>query len=90
MNRKDRNAAEGDVLRGVSELVNAGTLDGSEDTASPTKYKYVEPRHHSRRTSKFAQQIAAEEFGHHRHFAWRQWGGFRDVTPAEARKRRSG
>lgn len=45
-------------------------------------------RHRSRRTSKFAQQIASEEFGHQRHFAWRQWGEFRDRTPAELAKLR--
>jgi len=90
MTVKNRNAAEGRVLHGASEMIKSGQTVVSEDTTSPRKFKYVEPRHRSKRTSKFAQRIAAEEFGHYRHFAWRQWGDFVDTKPAELAKRRAG
>jgi len=60
----------------------------SMEYSQNTKSRQDTRRHRSKRTSKFAKEVAAEEFGYQRHFAWRQWGDFSDTTPAELAKRR--
>lgn len=57
---------------GPSEFIHAEGLDNAEDNTDPRKTK-----------TSFARAAAAEAFGHYRYFGWRQWGRFRDRSPAE-------
>ncbi len=89
VNRTKRNPARVWRRGGVSERVNAGSLDRSENTTSRSHaeagYRLLVAK---RRRSDFAREIAASEFGPGRFYGWRQWGEFQDATPAEIYERR--